>query len=332
MCEPHGRAFTVGSDHVVFPKLGKIEAVIHRPLGGKQKAITITRDADEWYASVMCEVEIADPVLSTKPTVGIDRGVVNLLADSDGRMVPADLTREAKMRTKIAHAQRVIARRKKGSKNRQKAIDRLARIHQTQRRQREHVLHVESCYYAQNYGVIVIERLNVRGMTVSAAGTTEEPGTNVRQKAGLNRSILASGWGKFAEMAKYKVIPEGASVIERDPAYSSCECSACGVVDKASRRTQSEFCCTGCGHAENADTNAAKVMKKRGCTAAEHAVAACGGTGKTRPLKQERRSARTTLRPKSGEAAMKRGRSGVRSKEGASDSGNGAADARVAVR
>ena len=320
MCEPHGRAFTIGANHVVFPKLGKIEAVIHRPLGGKQKAITITRDAGEWYASVMCEVEVADPMPSTKPAVGIDRGVVNLLADSNGRMVPADLKREAKMRAKIARTQRVIARRKKGGKNRQKAIDKLARLHQTQRRQREHVLHVESHHYATNYGSIVIERLNVRGMTASAAGTPEEPGANVRQKAGLNRSILASGWSKFAEMVKYKVVPEGAVVREADPAYSSCECSACGHIDKASRRTQSEFCCTGCGHAENADTNAAKVLEKRGCTAAEHAVAACGGSGTGRPLKQEKGLARAPRQPKqssiakSGERRARFSKSKVHSK------------------
>lgn len=314
MCEPHGRAFTVGEGSITFPKIGKIEAVIHRPLGGKQKAITITRDGEEWYASIMCAVEVADPVVSTKPPVGIDRGVVNLLADSDGRIVIADVARETKMRARIARAQRVAARRKKGSKNRQKALDKIARLHQVVRRQREHVLHVESHHYAKNHGVIVIEKLHVRNMTASAAGTNEEPGTNVRQKAGLNRSILASGWGKFAEMLKYKVVPEGGEVRERPAAYSSCECSECRHVDAASRRSQAVFRCTGCGHEENADTNASKVILKRGLTAADHAVAACGGTGVARPMKQESRSARATRRSKSGETATDRSGSEVRPK------------------
>ena len=295
MCESHGREFKVGADHVTFPKLGKVRAVIHRPLGGKQKAITITRDADQWYVSIMCEVELPDPVPSTKPAVGIDRGVVNLLADSNGGFVLADVDREAKMRAQIARAQRTVARRKKGSKNRRKALEKLASLHRKTRRQREHVLHVESHRLAKNHGLIVMEKLHVKNMTASAAGTEAEPGTNVRQKAGLNRSILASGWGKFATMLRYKVVPEGGEVREVPAAYSSQECHGCGHIDSANRPDQATFCCGRCGIVEHADTNAAKVILARGLqlTAVEPTVAACRGSATRRPKKQEARSART---------------------------------------
>lgn len=300
MREPHGRVFEVGSAHVSFPKLGKIRAVIHRPLGGKQKAITIKRDGEQWFASVLCEVEIADPAPSMKPAVGIDRGVVNLLADSDGRIVRADVEREARMRARIARAQRVVARKKKASNNREKAKARVARLHRKVRRQREHVLHVESARYAKSHGVIVIEKLNVRGMTASAAGTMEEPGTNVRQKAGLNRSILAAGWGRFATMLRYKVLPEGAEVREVVAAYSSCTCSRCGAIDPASRVSQAVFRCTACGHEEHADVNAAKEILSRGT----RGVAACGGSAARRPMKQEPRLGRGTLLGQTAKSTM----------------------------
>lgn len=293
MCEDHGPCFKVGPDFVTFPKLGRVEAVIHRPLGGKPKAITITRDGPgQWFASVMCEVEIADPAPSTKPAIGIDRGVINLLGDSEGHLVRPDTEREDKMQARIARAQRKVAKKQKGSKNRQKAIDKLARIHRTARRQREHVLHVESHRYAKSHGVIVIEKLHIKNMTASAAGTPEEPGVNVKQKAGLNRSILAAGWGKFAEMLKYKVVPEGGVVREVPAAYSSQTCSVCGVVDPASRPSQAVFCCTGCGHTEHADTNAAKVILQRGLLPVEPTGTGCGGSAKRRPKKQQAQPAR----------------------------------------
>ena len=97
-------------------------------------------------------------------------------------------------------------------------------------------------------------------MTASAKGTAEAPGRNVRAKAGLNRSILASGWAGLASKLDYKA----AELIEVDPAYTSQTCHECGQVAKESRRSQSKFECVGCGHQGNADVNAALNVKARG--------------------------------------------------------------------
>jgi putative transposase len=298
LCEPHGRVFKVEKDHVTFPKLGKIRAVIHRPLGGKQKAITITRDADQWYASVLCEVEVADPVPSAKPAVGIDRGVVNVVADSDGRLIENPKHR-AKMQARIARANRALRRQKEEGKNREKARVRLAKLHRKVRRQREHFLHVESKRYAKSHGVIVFEKLNLEAMTRSAAGTAETPGKNVRQKTGLNREMNDAGLGTFARFVKYKVVPEGGEVREVWAAYSSQECHGCGHVAAENRPDQATFCCVRCGLVEHADTNAAKVILARGLKlpAVEPTVAACRGPATRHPKKQETRPARTRRRP-----------------------------------
>ncbi len=289
------QAFRVGGlgrdGAVIFPKLGRLRTVVHRPIVGKAKTCALVRDGDAWFAAVSCEVEIADPLPSTKPAVAIDRGVVNLLADSDGRLVPNPRPFE-RLRDRLARAQRTVARRKKGSKNQQKARAVVARLQRTARRQRDAVLHRESAHYAKNHGAVIVERLQIKNMTASAAGTLDAPGTNVRAKAGLNRAILDGGWGRFVEMLRYKVVPVGATVVEVPAAYSSQTCAECGVVDAASRRSQSVFECVACGHVAHADTNAAKILLRRGSHGDSlWRDAACG-----RPVKQELRVARRGTR------------------------------------
>lgn len=295
--EPHPKMYRVEQDAIVFPKLGRIHAVIHRPLVGKRKSCAITRDGDQWFACIVCEIEVADPAPSTTPPVAIDRGVAVLFADSDRRMVANPRPAET-LQPRIARAQRTVARRKKGSKNQQKARARVARLQRKARRQRDHVLHVESHRYAQSHGAVIVEKLNVRGMTQSARGTVEEPGVHVAQKAGLNRAILDAGWSRFVEMLRYKVVPEGGRVVEVPAAFSSQTCSACGVVDAASRRTQAEFRCTHCGHTDHADLNAAKVLLARGthALAVEATATGCGGLATGRPAKQQLRAVRRGTR------------------------------------
>jgi len=301
MIEPHPKAFRVEgtgrTGRVVFPKVGAIRAVIHRPLEGKPKRCSIVRDGDQWFASIVVEREAADPLPSTKPAVAIDRGVVLLLADSDRRTVENPRHGE-NLKSRIARAQRKVARRKKGSKNQEKARARVRRLQRKVRRQREHTLHAESKWYAKNHGAIFVEALDIKSMTRSARGTIDDPGTNIRQKAGLNRAILDSGWGRFVSMLRYKSEPEGVRVIEVPAHYSSQTCSRCGVVDAASRREQSVFHCTACGYIDNADLNAAQVLLARGqhALAVETTATGCGGLAAGRPSKQQLRVARRGTR------------------------------------
>ncbi len=115
-------------------------------------------------------------------------------------------------------------------------------------------------------------------MTRSGKGTLENPGRNVRQKAGLNGGILRSGWGLLVRRLEEKA-PGRVEKIR--PAFTSQRCSACGQVDPKSRESQADFRCTACGYADNADVNAARNI------AAGHAVTARGGDGVTRPVNRE---------------------------------------------
>lgn len=286
---------------VVFPKLGKVSAVLHRAPSGKAKTCAIVRDGDQWFACVSCEREIADPAPSTKPAIALDVGIAKLVADSNGGFVENPRHAEAMQPRIRRRAQRSVARKKKGSKNQQKARAKVASLQRKVRRQRDHALHTASAGYAKNHGIILVEDLRIANMTASASGTVEEPGTHVAAKAGLNRAILAAGWGRFVEMLAYKVVPEGGVVLRRPAAYSSQECAQCHRIDPASRPTQSLFLCAGCGHVANADTNAAQSLLSRWEreTAVETTVAVCGGTAaRERPAKQKLRVARRGTRPK----------------------------------
>jgi len=263
LCEPHPKAWRLDGAVIRFPKLGNLRAVVHRPLEGKPKTCTIRRDGDQWFASILCEIEIADPAPRPEPVVGLDRGVVNIVADSDGAVFPAPRCFE-RARKQLARAQRTVSRRRKGSQNRDKAKLRVATLHRKVRRQRQHVVHLLSARYAKSHGTVVIEKLNVAGMT--------------HANRGLARGILDAGWSMFATCLRYKLAWSGGNLVEVPAAYSSQTCSSCGAIDKASRRSQSEFCCTACGYHDHADLNAAKVIKARANRSCQPAEGSCPET------------------------------------------------------
>ena len=246
--EPHPKVWRLDGSALRFPKIGSLRAVIHRPLEGKPKTCTLCNEGGQWFASIVCELDVSAPTPRASPVVAIDRGIVNVTGDSDGRLEPSPSFYENALR-RLAHAQRNVSRKKKGSKNREKAKARVAVLHRKIRRQREHFLHVLSHGYAKSHGVVVLEKLNVAGM--------------IRAGRGLGRGIADSGWSKFAYMLGYKLAWSGGSLVEVPAAYSSQTCSECGCVDAASRASQSVFRCTSCGHTEHADLNAPKVLLAR---------------------------------------------------------------------
>jgi transposase len=131
---------------------------------------------------------------------------------------------------------------------------------------------------ARRFDVIRVEDLRIRDMTKSAKGTVENPGKNVRQKAGLNREILAAGWGRLVRRLEDKA---PGRIEKINPAYTSQCCSASGYVDQKSRESQAVFRCTACNFTLNADVNAARNI------AAGHAVTARGGIRIAGPVNRE---------------------------------------------
>lgn len=253
LCEPHPKVWGLGDAGLHFPKLDHIRIILHRQIEGTPKTCALVEESGQWFAAISCVVEVPDPVPRTVPVVALDRGVVNLVADSDGRIVPNPRHLEATM-NRLRRAQRTVSRRKKGSANREKAKLRVAKLHRKIRRQRNHVLHVLSATYAKSHGTVVVESLRTKDM--------------IQVGGGLARSIGSAGWATLVAFLRYKLEWSGGRLVEVPAAYSSQTCSSCGAVDAKSRRSQAEFVCVVCRYVDHADLNAAKVLKSRANRAA----------------------------------------------------------------
>ena len=248
---------------VRIPKVGWVRVRGWYAIPGDMRSLTVSRRAGVWSVSIQWRREVVEPAPSVLPPLGIDMGVAVALATSDGRLIEGPRAYDA-ARDRLAFLQRAVARKQRGSANRRKAVAKVARLHARVANIRRDWMHKQTTTLAENQGVVVVEALRVRSMSASAKGTAEQPGRRVRQKAGLNRSILDGGWFAFRETLAYKMADRGGHLVTVDPAYTSQTCSACGAVDRNSRRSRAAFVCTVCGHAEHADVNAAKTILRRG--------------------------------------------------------------------
>ena len=150
--------------------------------------------------------------------------------------------------------QRTLARARYGSNRRGRVRHAIARLKARQTDRRTDWAEKASTGIARRFDVIRVEDLDITGMTRSAGGTAEQPGRNVRQKSGLNRAILAQGWGLLVRRLQDKA-PGRVEKIK--PHFTSQRCSACGHVDPKSRQSQARFVYTTCNFTGHADVNAA---------------------------------------------------------------------------
>jgi putative transposase len=262
---------------VWVPKAGWIRFRWSGSIPTGVKSYRVTRDrAGRWHIAFAA---IPDPVPApgNGRVVGIDRGVAVAAALSIGELllVPGLTGRE---RRRLKRLERKLARARHGSGRRMRARLAAARLRARETDRRKDWAEKASTGIARRFDVIRVEDLQIMNMTRSAKGTPENPGRHVRQKAGLNRGILRSGWGLLVRRMEQKAPGR----VERiSPAFTSQRCSACGQVDSKSRKSQAVFQCTACGYASHADVNAARNI------AAGHAVTARGGDGVTRPVNRE---------------------------------------------
>jgi putative transposase len=216
------------------------------------KSYRVTIDpAGRWHVAFAVVSEPV-PAPGTGEAVGIDRGVVITAALSTGEKLhcPGMSSRE---RARLRKAERRKARASKGSPELQAERARIARLRALEADRRKDWCEKVSTGLARRFDVIRFEDLRIKTMTRSATGTVANPGSNVRAKAGLNRAILAQGWGLLVRRTQDKAPGRVETV---SAAYTSLRCSSCGWVDKNSRDSQAGFCCATCGFTCNADTNA----------------------------------------------------------------------------
>ena len=171
-----------------------------------------------------------------------------------------------------------MSRKTQFSKNWRKAKTRVQRIHSRIGNARRDDLHKTSTTISQNHAMVCIEDLAVRNMSKSAAGRVEKPGTNVRAKSGLNKSILDQGWFEFRRQLDDKLAWNGGWLVAGPPQYTSRTCPCCGHVSADNRKTQVPFACVECGFEENADRVGAIHVLRAG-----HARFACEVSGAAMP-------------------------------------------------
>ena len=248
-----------------LPKLGWVKCFPSRPIPGVLKNTTVSRHGRHWFVSFQTEQVVADP-LPQDPAdcIAGDLGVKHFLVLSDGTIYDAPRAAYAHLRQQITRVQRKLARQVKFSKNWQKTQRRLNVLYAHVADLRRDFVQKLSTTVSQHHATVALENLRIGNMTASAKGTVEQPGTQGRQKAGLNRAILEMGWGQFLTVLEYKLAAQGGQLVLVPAAYCSQACPQCGYTAKANRPTRDRFCCQACGYAKMADVKAAEMLEDRG--------------------------------------------------------------------
>ena len=269
--------------------LGELRFVAHVPLEQAPASIRVSVEAGRWYLSFSLDDEqpeyteaeigawlraMSDEEILAR-TIGCDRGVANPLMTDKG--LTCDFTSQEKRRFKRRSkrckklqrqaARQLAASKRSGVRSRCYAKTKLAiaRSKAKDARVRNDFAHRTSYRLAELEGVALygLEDLKIANMTRSASGSIEQPGRNVAQKKGLNRSILGSAWGAIRIYLTYKARCRHKLVVAVLSAFTSQDCSQCGHRHKDNRRSQAVFVCQACGFEAHADVNAAGNIRMR---------------------------------------------------------------------
>jgi putative transposase len=259
---------------VTLPRLGTVKThestrkLARRIENGTARILsaTVSRTAQRWHVSFTAEVERDIPQQHARPgtAIGIDLGVTTLLtgADDAGNVIAAEGPKPLKAALrKLKRASRDHSRRQKGSANRAKSAGRLARIHARAANVRADALHKATTSLVRRYETVVIEDLNVAGMT---------------RNRRLARAIADQGFGQARRMMEYKTGWNGGRVILAGRfCPSSKTCSGCGAVKAKLFLSERVYRCEHCGLILDRDVNAARNLLKLAASGAE-SITACG--------------------------------------------------------
>jgi putative transposase len=243
------------------------------PEGAAPSTVTVSRDAaGRWFVSLLCEDAIT-PAPATKNAVGVDAGITSLVTLSTGEKI-ANPKHERRDRARLAKAQRELSRKAKGSVNREKARQKVARVHARIADRRRDFLHKLSTRLVRENQMVVIEDLTVR---------------NLLRNGKLARAISDASWTELRSMLEYKCAWYGRSLVTVDRWFPSSKlCGACGTVREKLPLYVREWTCD-CGTVHDRDVNAA-----RNILAAGLAASACGDG--VRPQREPSRTGRSSVK------------------------------------
>jgi len=257
----------IGDGEIHLPKIGKVQAVIHREIVGSIRTVTISKTpTGKYFASVLTETgTVAPPVSFEGKVLGIDVGLTHLAVTSDGSKFdnPRHVQRAAK---NLKRKQQKLSRKVKGSNTRNKARMLVARAHEKTANARKDYLHKLSRRLVNENQVIAVEDLHVKGMMKNRC---------------LAKAIGDVGWGMLTGFIEYKAAREGKGFIHVNRFFpSSKACSSCMHVQSAMPLNIRSWRCDKCGTLHDRDINAAQNIRAEAqrMIAAGIAAPANGGT------------------------------------------------------
>ena len=229
--------------------VGHIKINLHRPIpaGTALCEARITRRSGRWYVAISIKSVPARPLPATGRTVGVDVGITMFAATSDGELIVGPRANRAASQD-VRRAQRKVARRKRGSNRRRKAMALLARAREREANVRRDHAHKTARSLTERYDTICVEDLNVRGLA----------------KGMLARDCNDQGWAGFISLLGEKAEEAARQLVLVDPKYTSQDCSACGRRVPKPLGVRVHACC--CGLVLDRDVNAARNIHARGLT------------------------------------------------------------------
>jgi len=272
---------------IYLSKIGNVRTVFHRslPKDARLKTCTVIRETDgEWFASLVFEEAVPlqnvdTSSISTRAPIGVDLGLLSLVTTSDGEEFEhPHFLRKAESR--LGHLQHLFSRKKEGSKNRFRARQRVASQHAKVRRQRLDSNQKLSTRLVREHNFIAFEDLKVKNMVKNHK---------------LAKSISDAAWGQLVRLTERKAPRMCSRVVRVPAAYSTQECYHCGALNKISLDTR-QTVCIGCGRILQRDSNAAKVVLKRGLAIAGLATKVGQDMPELKPVKTEPLLIQTTGR------------------------------------
>lgn len=254
---PKSFAFPAGvkisDDHgIQLPRIGRIHTLrnVRKLVDSRAiKTTTISLDGGRWYASLLCETPVSTNAERPIHTVGVDLGIKELATLSDGTVFhnPHPL-RDAQKR--LAHAQRALARKTKGSERYRQQMVKVNRIHARVKHLRSNAIHELTAYLTEHYTDICIEDLNVKGMASNHH---------------LAQAVADAGFAEIRRQLEYKAVKNGARIHVIGRFYpSSKACSRCGHVEEDLTLSDRVYECAECGLVLDRDLNAAKNIEVEG--------------------------------------------------------------------
>ncbi len=271
-CYPPGQV-KVKNSFVYLPGIGWMSYFNSRFMrsGFKIKTVTVRRKADGWYISLRLEDKTIPDVPKiklnqVKNAIAGDLGIKKLISLSDDTIIPNPKFFQKYERRKAIRA-RQASRKKKGSKNRAKAYQYLAKIDQKIVNERSDYHWKIANQLCRKAEILIFENLNIKGLLKKCFPKQDENGKYLKNgreaKKALSRLIADAAWGEIKLKIKSVADKLGLHFVEVDPKNSSRQCRKCGYIDSKNRNKE-RFFCLECNHLEDSDIQAAKNLLNRG--------------------------------------------------------------------